>query len=657
MRSTFLLFPLLLAIAAKMVSAEPFAPELFRIGAPFTVQEGNNDNGIRIPVLIGGGPATVYFALFTKDRAASIRDIRAGNLGWHYVNRIDTCIYVSPPYRLPSGKGEITWNGRDENDYLCPFGSYTYYLCGLADSIPAVKAFSFPSARFDRSAVVMDDGSGNPLSNPVFFSAARPVDASGETWNTRARRTLGGDPEDAALLETTRYRSYPDRGRMAVDPNDTRRFFTQSLEPGKMLTRAWEWTPNGDAMLRTRYWGDDGDGWTGVSSALDPETAPFSGPVSDGTYLFSTDLASGESGVRPTLDCIDYSDGALVQRRDLSPWFGDDTVPDELAGSPWNILLSSPRSAQFLAVNPLAGLEDADYFAAWENGVGDGFADTPPAPGTARGTEMDRNGFALFAESGPAIGVLIPDGAGAGFVSLSGVTGAGLDGIRVVDTGSAYDGLYFGATDSGGEVRYAGYDVFKGVVQFGDELWDSYIRLLGPRNGQELRAGTEYTVIWEGGGYGDVRLEFSEDGGATWSLIADGPSGRYVWRVPDVHSSDCRLRVLADNSGLTDTSYPFTISGPVAIADATPHAFVLRQNTPNPFNPSTAISFTLPAPGNVSLVVYDATGRKVTELVRGFHAAGEHSAVWNAKGCASGVYFAVLKAGERTETRKMLLVR
>ncbi len=88
-----------------------------------------------------------------------------------------------------------------------------------------------------------------------------------------------------------------------------------------------------------------------------------------------------------------------------------------------------------------------------------------------------------------------------------------------------------------------------------------------------------------------------------------------------------------------------------------PQSLPQLHTHPNPFNPSTTLSFTLSAPGNVTLTVYDVTGRKVTELVSGFHAAGEHSAVWNAEGCASGVYFSVLRAGEKRETRKILLVR
>jgi hypothetical protein len=61
---------------------------------------------------------------------------------------------------------------------------------------------------------------------------------------------------------------------------------------------------------------------------------------------------------------------------------------------------------------------------------------------------------------------------------------------------------------------------------------------------------------------------------------------------------------------------------------------------PNPFNPSTTINYDLPVAGEVSLVVCDVLGRKVTELASGLHEAGYHSVIWNASDAASGVYFA-----------------
>ncbi|MDP2982935.1 MAG: T9SS type A sorting domain-containing protein [Candidatus Latescibacter sp.] len=98
-----------------------------------------------------------------------------------------------------------------------------------------------------------------------------------------------------------------------------------------------------------------------------------------------------------------------------------------------------------------------------------------------------------------------------------------------------------------------------------------------------------------------------------------------------------------------------------AAAEA-PQVFTLRQNTPNPFNPATAISYTLRKSSPVSLKVYDLLGREVVSLSEGEKPAGEHRVVWNGsdskgKQVSSGVYLYRLIAGGREETRKMLLAR
>jgi hypothetical protein len=88
-----------------------------------------------------------------------------------------------------------------------------------------------------------------------------------------------------------------------------------------------------------------------------------------------------------------------------------------------------------------------------------------------------------------------------------------------------------------------------------------------------------------------------------------------------------------------------------------PRGFVLHQNFPNPFNPSTDIRFELAKAGLVNLTLYDAAGREVRTLVNGTFAAGAHTANFDASGLTSGVYFYTLRADNYTATRKMLLMR
>ena len=77
-----------------------------------------------------------------------------------------------------------------------------------------------------------------------------------------------------------------------------------------------------------------------------------------------------------------------------------------------------------------------------------------------------------------------------------------------------------------------------------------------------------------------------------------------------------------------------------------PSAFALHPNYPNPFNPSTRLSYDLAAAGSVTLTVYDLLGREVRRLVNGRQSAGRHTAEWDGGGVSSktssGVYIARL---------------
>jgi hypothetical protein len=87
----------------------------------------------------------------------------------------------------------------------------------------------------------------------------------------------------------------------------------------------------------------------------------------------------------------------------------------------------------------------------------------------------------------------------------------------------------------------------------------------------------------------------------------------------------------------------------------TPEHFMLGQNYPNPFNPCTTIPFSLPKTSFVSLKVFDLLGNEVTSLVNETRAAGEYSLGWNTLNLAAGIYFLYMRAGDFTETRKLIL--
>jgi len=90
--------------------------------------------------------------------------------------------------------------------------------------------------------------------------------------------------------------------------------------------------------------------------------------------------------------------------------------------------------------------------------------------------------------------------------------------------------------------------------------------------------------------------------------------------------------------------------------------FAFNQNYPNPSNPSTTFSFSLPGQFNVNLTVYNILGQKVIELIDGSYETGNHSVSWNGENAlgvavSSGIYFAKFKAGNYQRSRKLIILK
>jgi 5'-nucleotidase len=85
--------------------------------------------------------------------------------------------------------------------------------------------------------------------------------------------------------------------------------------------------------------------------------------------------------------------------------------------------------------------------------------------------------------------------------------------------------------------------------------------------------------------------------------------------------------------------------------------FRILGNYPNPFNPSTTISFSIPNAMHVSLTVYNSLGQEIVTLLNGEKNAGAYNVLWNAGNVASGVYFYRLQAGSVVKSGKMFLVK
>jgi hypothetical protein len=110
--------------------------------------------------------------------------------------------------------------------------------------------------------------------------------------------------------------------------------------------------------------------------------------------------------------------------------------------------------------------------------------------------------------------------------------------------------------------------------------------------------------------------------------------------------------------------HPEVETGQVFYANpsSVPKTFALYQNSPNPFNPQTAIMFDMPVAGDVKISVFNVLGQNVTNLVDGNMEAGTHEVIWNGKDkngatVASGIYFYRIDTDQFTETKKMMLLK
>jgi hypothetical protein len=115
-----------------------------------------------------------------------------------------------------------------------------------------------------------------------------------------------------------------------------------------------------------------------------------------------------------------------------------------------------------------------------------------------------------------------------------------------------------------------------------------------------------------------------------------------------------RSNMLFGDPGLVLPPRPTTAG---EIPKPLPQSIRLLGNYPNPFNAVTEIRFELNRAMTVSLKVYDILGREAATLVNGMQAAGSHAVTWNAQAASSGVYFAVLQAGDVRQVRKMMMLK
>ena len=195
----------------------------------------------------------------------------------------------------------------------------------------------------------------------------------------------------------------------------------------------------------------------------------------------------------------------------------------------------------------------------------------------------------------------------------------------------------------------------------------------------------------------------STDGGETWTTVTMHPNASWANGVVAVPNTN--TIIVLDDNGVFSTSdlgatweqivtpwatsndyfvsgvfldedfgYFFTdggkvlrfegqvVSGIVASDTKVLNQYKLHQNFPNPFNPTTTISFEIPVISNTEIIIYDLLGCEVATLVDKKLTQGKYSAVWDGRDkygrqVSTGIYIYQLRAGNIIETKKMCFVK
>jgi flagellar hook assembly protein FlgD len=590
MRKT-LFFSAIIFIFAAIVSAASFQPAILKLTVSPAIAYKFDGSTLSIPMTVSGTPADVSFLIFTKDQGNKISKVLNGYLGWHYVNKIDTCVYMSAMNQFEKGANTIYWNGKNKDGVVVSAGTYTYYMFGYDNKnvkVPMTKQIT--PAPWQYKTILERDSKGLPRAYPLLY---QDVAGGGTTLANRTinKWTIGNDPEDKTLLETCRALVYRCYGGIAFLPTDQTKFFYDTQKGAQKYTRKFTWVPNGDAVLNPD-WGTDGEyvysgGWSaGVSGP---------GVVSDEKdYLFlvNSDYYAGKQSV---FFILDANDGSEVKKLDISKWWvnlteGDPSVGGQVSGGPTElsfrnglVAVGSHTTCLNSLMDPYANSTDESVLWMNRNGdiIGDHNWDTlTKKPWVCNDynvgpykytTSMDDKGFVIFPSfdmGAVSFGLYAPDGTGVAYKAYAGETAQQKYGCNIIDYSSPYDGIYT----------------------------------------TETRA--------------DSKVTFPT---GTWYVAHDSIKG--------------------------------VISNEVGVEESAPAAFTVLQNTPNPFNPTTSISFTLAKAGRVTIDIYNAAGQKIETVVNASMNAGSHSVAWNASKYSAGVYFYTVRSGDFSKTMKMTLLK
>jgi hypothetical protein len=416
-------------------------------------------------------------------------------------------------------------------------------------------------------------------------------------WRQRSKWTLGADPQDNTLFETTRWLGYSSISGYIQSPYEQDMYFAYSTTnnlQGRLSK--WKWVPNGASEQDTE-WGDEGEFVYGINTGAGWWVTLQGAFYAGGDLLGATNTDHSGVSSEAELVMVSADEGEEMFRIDLSQWWvslADGEAGGQQASGPNkfdvvgdNVFVGAHSSCANNMIVPTAG-EDAEDWMRWTNMNGDytgdhNFEEDSEKPWVCHDYNVgpykyqiraDANLFSVFPcfdMGAVTFGLYAPDGTGLSYHAMAGESAGGKLSTQILDDDTPFDGMYSDYVSSGGtdapwggpaSIHFTGHDSIKGIIS-------------------------------------DV----------------------------------------------------------VAVEENAPSAFAVAQNSPNPFNPTTTIDFTIAEAGNVSIDVFNVAGQKIDTIASGLMNAGSHTVTWNASEFSAGVYFYTVKNGDFSKTMKMTLLK
>ena len=253
------------------------------------------------------------------------------------------------------------------------------------------------------------------------------------------------------------------------------------------------------------------------------------------------------------------------------------------------------------------------------------------------------------------------DGVSAYALDISGLTSHGnLNGFELYEYIDEATGIFITYSRNPGNLayfeinKYSGQDVY--IHRVDGTIIENTILDYGPH--MDAQTSIEASILFDDG--------FSLLGGTANMALdpAEFYEVEFSWDIPnpicglDIYTNYFRSEyIVGENDGILDPTFLPRRNQAAVTTTLLPERIYLADNYPNPFNPTTAISFGIPDNSSVKLILYDISGRELLKLAEGHFSAGRHDLYLDASELSSGTYFYSLEAGSFKEVKKMLLLK